>query len=169
MRYTLVAAMTLDGKIAQNAQPFSNWTSKEDRDHLHKIEDQCDVLVVGHNTYKAAQEPLSKRNCIVLTRSVKKTKRVSKSCLFYNPKSLPIEKLLRSFGYKYICILGGTQTYNFFLHHGLIDEIYLTIEPYIFGRGLCLFDFAKDSMIHYTLFSIKKLNNTGTILLHYKK
>ena len=62
MRCIAIAAVTIDGKIALDAHSGSAWTSREDKDFLHDMLDTSDVVVVGNNTYKAAIEPLSKRN-----------------------------------------------------------------------------------------------------------
>ena len=161
-----IAAVTLDGKIARHAGHMTDWTSPEDKEFLHDFLDKSDVVVVGNNTYKTAQEPLSKRNCIVLTHSVTDTKRQSEKLLFCNPASSDIRKLLEN--YRTVAILGGTQTYTYFLEKGLLDEIYITIEPLIFGNGLELFKSSADKMAQFYLRSAKRLNERGSILLHYE-
>src|SRR3989344_3938064 len=92
-RFIAVAAVTIDGKIALHSKHFTNWTSKEDKTFLHKILDKCDVIIVGHNTYDIARKPLSKRNCIVLTSKVVRTKQVNQKLSFFNPKTVDIRKL----------------------------------------------------------------------------
>jgi dihydrofolate reductase len=39
-------------------------------------------------------------------------------------------------------ILGGTRVHDWFLAHGAIDEVHLTVEPVNFGTGLPLFSHA---------------------------
>ena len=165
----LLVAVTIDGKIARHDNHFSDWTSPEDKQHLHKILDGCDVIVVGNKTYKTAITPLSKRKCIVFTRSVKNTKQVNKHCLYLNPKNIDIKSIISKNKYKNICILGGTSVYSFALENNMVDEIYLTIEPLVFGYGLSLFDANIKNKRKYKLISVKKLNKAGTVLLHYKK
>src|SRR3989338_2902841 len=70
MRSIAIAATTLDGKIALERDHFSDWTSPEDKAFMRKLLDEADVIVVGNNTYKTAEKPLSRRNCIVLTSSI---------------------------------------------------------------------------------------------------
>lgn len=167
MRCIAIAACTIDGKIALDANHFSDWTSPEDKDLLHEFLDKADVIVVGNNTYKTAIEPLSKRNCIVLTSSVATTERKSDKLLLWNPATVPYASVLQNTAI--VAVLGGTQTYTYFLEQGLLDEIYLTIEPLIFGRGLDLFESSKDLTTHFKLISTKQLNESGSLLLHYKK
>jgi len=165
-KYLAVAAITLDGRIAKNSHHFSNWTSKEDKDFLHTILDTCDVVLVGNSTYKMAIKPLSKRNCIVLTRS-SQTKRFKPLLTYCNPATESLKEIIQKNRYKKICVLGGTQIYSYCLEHNLIDELYLTIEPITFGLGLSLFETKKSSQ--WNLKSTKRLNKHGSILLHYKK
>ncbi len=167
--YIAIAATTLDGKIALGSKHNSSWTSKEDKNFLHAILDTCDVIIVGNNTYKAAKKPLSKRNCIVFTSSVANQKKVSDNLLYYNPKKTSINKLIKTLGYQKIGILGGAQTYAYLLQKNLLDEIYLTIEPLTFGKGISLFENQKAIIKKFRLVSIKQLNKQGSILLHYKK
>jgi dihydrofolate reductase len=162
-----VAAMSLDGKIAKHSGQFTDWTSPEDKEILHKHEDESDVIILGNNTYKTAQVPLSKRNCIVLTRSVATVERRSDNLLLYNPQGMPIEKVLG--GYKTAVLLGGTEVYTYFLERDLIHEIYLTIEPVIMGSGLSFFDYDGELNKKFIGASIPQLlNEKGSVLLHYK-
>jgi len=168
-KYIAIAAVTLDGKIAKSKNHMSDWTSKEDKDFLHKMLDKCDVVLVGNNTYKTAVEPLSKRNCIVLTGKIKKPLQKSKNLLYINPKATNLGRLIAKKKYRRVAILGGTQTYSYCLENNLLDEIYLTIEPLVFGKGINLFESQKFIEYKFKLASIKKLNSNGTLLLHYKK
>lgn len=167
MRCIAIAAMTIDGKIALDAGHFSDWTSPEDKEFLHEMLDKSDVIVVGNNTYKTAIEPLSKRNCIVFTTSVSTSERKSDTLTYCNPASLDVIPLMQK--YEKVAVLGGTQTYTWFLENDLLDEIYLTIEPIVFGRGLNLFESSKNINAHFRLESTKKLNEKGTLLLHYTR
>jgi len=198
-KYIAIAAITLDGKIAQGPNHMSSWTSKEDKDFLHRMLDKCDVVLVGNNTYKTAIKPLSKRNCIVLTRAAPllplgegaAMHRAADegSVIYCNPQKSDIKKLIRDRKHKTVAILGGAQTYTFCLQNNLLDELYLTIEPIVFGHGMDLFSVfpllplgegtpmqrgvdegsKKSKDYKFKLLSIKKLNKQGSLLLHYKK
>ncbi len=165
MRCSAIVATTIDGKIGLDAGHFSDWTSPEDKNFLHQMLDESDVVVVGNNTYKTALEPLSKRNCIVLTTSVAISERKSSRLFLVNAQTADMRKILET--YKTIAILGGTQTYTYFLENDLLDEIYLTIEPLVFGRGLNLFESAKNINATFRLESTRQLNEKGSLLLHY--
>jgi hypothetical protein len=48
-------------------------------------------------------------------------------------------KLLESRGVKQVAICGGARVYREFLVAGLVDEMYVTIEPVFLGEGIKLF------------------------------
>ena len=177
-KYIAIAAMTLDGKIARHKNHMSNWTSKEDKVFMHALLDKCDAIIVGNNTYKTAIKPLSKRNCIVLTHSkvlppmgegVPRSGTDEGFLTYINPQKSDIKKLIRVLNYKTIAILGGAQTYSYCLKNNLLDGLYLTIEPLVFGKGINLI--ADDIQLDkkFKLIFSKKLNKQGSLLLYYKK
>ncbi len=168
--YIAIAAMTVDGKIATRSGEFTGWTSKEDKDVLHRILDDADAVIAGRTTYESAKKPLSKRNCIVFTHSAGNAaglRNVSEKCLFCDPQKADIKRIIQEAGYKKIVVLGGTQTYTYCLRNNMLDEIYLTIEPIVFGKGLSLFEDKAADIRKLTFISLKKLNKNASILLHY--
>lgn len=172
--YIAVAAVSLDGKIARHDAEMTDWTSAEDKKMMHQIEDSCDAIIVGRKTYQVAQKPLSKRNCLVLTHLVQEPVQKSENCLLFNPQYQSLPDLVGQYGYKRLCVLGGQQVYDYMLGQGLIDELYLTIEPVVFGQGISLFgepvaEPSSKSDRHFQLQSVKQLNKAGTVLLHYTK
>ena len=169
LEYILLAAMTIDGKIARSAHHFSDWTSREDKDFLHQELDQCDVVVVGNNTYETAKKPLSKRTCIVFTRSVDTLQKVPPNLTYCNPSGYSLPALLQELGHQRIAVLGGTETYNYFLDHDLVDTLHLTIEPLVFGNGLSLFSSMQGRDLRFRLESSKQLNDRGSLLLTYTR
>ena len=166
-RRVAVAVMTLDGKIGLHERHFTDWSSPEDKQLLREFLQKTDVIVVGHNTHEIAGEELGKYNRVVLTTSVATTERKADTLLLCNPDTTDVRSVLEP--YKLVGILGGTWTYTYFLERDLIDELYLTIEPLIFGHGIPLFQSPKDLTARFRLESTKQLNEKGSLLLHYKK
>ncbi len=169
VKFLAIAAITLDGKIAKGPKHFSDWTSPEDKKFMRALLNKCGCIIVGNNTYKTAIGPLSKRNCIVLTSKVSEPVVKSETLIFVNPRLTDLRELITANKHRRIAILGGAQTYTYCLEHDMLDELYLTIEPIIFGQGLPLF--ASKTFLDKTfrLVSIKKLNRSGSLLLRYKK
>lgn len=68
-------------------------------------------------------------------------------------------------GFKEAFLAGGGTLNSSFMKDGLIDEVYLDIEPIAFGKGIPLF--APDSFeVNLKLLDSKNLNS-NTIQLHY--
>ncbi|MBI5458012.1 dihydrofolate reductase family protein [Candidatus Kaiserbacteria bacterium] len=166
-RCIAIAVMTLDGKIARHHHHFTDWSSPEDKQFLREFLQRTDIIVVGHNTHEIASKELGKYNRIVLTTSVATTERKDEKLLLCNPESVDVRPLLEP--YKLAGILGGMDTYTYFLERGLLDELYLTIEPLVFGQGLDLFASTKIITKQFKLESVKRLNERGSLLLHYTK
>jgi len=164
-RYLAIAAVTLDGRIAADEDHFSNWTSKEDKKFMRSLLDTCDVVIVGNNTYKTAKKPLSKRNCIVLTRSIPGTKRMAPNLMYLNTKGAKLKQIIINAKYKKVAVLGGAQVYTYCLEREMITDLYLTVEPVIFGAGIPLFA-GKLKLRKPKILSVKKLNRKGALLIH---
>ena len=68
-------------------------------------------------------------------------------------------------GFERVALLGGPSTNAGFLRAGLVDEIFLTVEPVTIGRGI---HFANEPLeTRWTLADTKVLNARGTLVLHY--
>lgn len=100
----------------------------------------------------------------VFSSRLKTVKRRGK-VVFINPVNVNLVKIFKE--YKNVAVLGGGAVYRFMLENGLLDEIFVTIEPLIFGRGKEMF-IGGTKISRLRLLSIKKLNLAGSILLHYK-
>ena len=66
-----------------------------------------------------------------------------------------------------VLIVGGAQIATLFLKAQLIDELWLTIEPKIFGTGS---SFVNDEKLDFELklISCEKANEQGTLITKYK-
>ncbi|OGI59931.1 hypothetical protein A2814_02495 [Candidatus Nomurabacteria bacterium RIFCSPHIGHO2_01_FULL_38_19] len=167
IRYTVYVTTSIDGRIAKNAKSGADWTSKEDWNFFQTSLTKIDAVVVGRNTYQVAKVHLQRRKTIVLTSKVDKPK-IKDSTIFFNPEKSDLKKFLQSQKYKKVAILGGPKVYNFFLKNKMLDELFVTIEPYIFTVGIPMFFGDKFEKYKFSLQSIKKLNKNGTILLKYE-
>lgn len=168
MKYFAVVAVTIDGKIARLDKGGSDWSSPEDKDFLRGKLNDSDVIIVGNTTYENYRKPLAKRKCVVFTRKVQTIKEENPNLVYLNPGNYDFEQYLKSKGYQNVCLLGGAHTYGFFLEKNLIDELFITIEPLVFGDGISLFDRAVPDKT-FKLESMSRLNEKGAVLLHYVK
>ncbi len=164
-RIIAFVATSIDGRISLKKSVRPVWTSTEDWRFFQKSLKKMDAVVVGRNTYEAARTRLQKRCTYVLTRSITKIYRKG-SVTFVNPDTHDMRDILGR--HATVGLLGGSSVYGLFFEQNLVDELYVTVEPLIFGRGVSMVkDCTKTTRL--VLCCIKKLNRTGTVLLHYKK
>ncbi len=170
MQVILLAAISADGKIAQTADQRSlDWTSKEDLNFFIEKTKEVGTLIMGRKTFETIGKPLKGRRTIVMTRGVRGeglgvsletgtvefTEESPKELLF----RLSQEKCER------VVVAGGSSIYTQFLKDGLITDLYLTIEPVLFGQGVPL---ATDfDRINMRLVEAKTLGEAA-VLLHYQ-
>ncbi len=171
LTFVLVVAVSLDGKITNGKKEGTEWTSKEDQKFFKSELDRADVVVLGRKTFEAIPRPLTPRNRIIFSQSPL-VKGVSPSAetgvVYFKGSQTKLLTLLKKMKWNRVVVAGGASIYDWFLKNKLVDEIYLTLEPVVFGSGK---PFLKKGNFggNWTLVSVKKLNEKGTLLLHYKK
>lgn len=163
-RYIAFVAASIDGRISLSRKSPPHWTSKEDWEFLQKSLSRIDAVVVGRNTYESVAKRLRKRNTFVFSSRPKTISRRG-TATFLNPAHVNLPKLLE--GYKSVAVLGGGAVYRFMLERNLLDEIFVTIEPLVFGRGKEMF-VGGTRTTRARLLSVRRLNQNGTLLLHYQ-
>ncbi len=163
-----MAAISADGKIAQSPNQRSlDWTSKEDTAFFVAKTKEAGVVVMGRRTFETIGKPLKGRRLIVLSETGGKGGLGGKGgeVEFRNQNPKDLVQDLASEGVTQLVIGGGSSVYSQFLQAGLVTDMYLTIEPILFGSGIPLaqgFDRIQMSLIEVT-----KLNEQS-VLLHYR-
>lgn len=157
----IIAAVTADGFIAKDAQhsPF-NWTSKADKKRFIELTKRAGVVVMGSATYKTIGRPLKERVNIVYTKS-----QTFEGAETTQDRPLDLLKKLEERGFKEVAICGGSQIYGMFMKAGVVDTVYLTVEPLFFGKGITLFN--EDLRYNLKLKSSQTSESTGALLLEY--
>ena len=159
-------AITPDGKIAKHSTQLADWTSKADKKIFVEETKKAGVIVMGKTTYDTIGRPLPNRLNVVMSLEPDTSKNISGVLEFTNTKPKDLIKELGQRGFENIIIGGGATINGLFLKENLIDEIWLTIEPKIFGEGLPLFKGA-DVDLNLELIEVKNLD-TNVIQLRYK-
>ena len=139
MHIICLAALTIDGKLARTSDHFVDWSSKEDKRIFMRTSKEAGVLIIGHNTYKTLPAPLPGRLHIVLTTRTEGKTPVPGQVEFTSAAPPEIVADLAARGYTRAIVGGGGLINSMFLQHDLIDEIWVTVEPLIFGGGIDLF------------------------------
>jgi dihydrofolate reductase len=158
--------ITPNGMIARFDN--SEFSSKLSRIDFLKTIKRYKVNIIGRNTFNVASKsknfPLDGLN-IVVTRHNIKLKKEWKNVIVTDKKPKDIIKIVEKNGYKSAMVAGGALATSF-LKDGLVNELFLNIEPIVFGRGIPLFsneNFEKK----LKLLQVKRFSE-NEIRLHYK-
>jgi len=161
MKVVLVFVSTLDGKVTKWGDAnVKSWSSKDDQLYFMKIWNFSRLIVMGSTTYNADPvKPSRDHLFIIMTGDPEKYKKyeVPKMLEF---RSASPDKLTSDFekeGYNQMLVVGGPHIATSFLKEGLVDELWLTIEPKIFGKGNNIV--IKEKLdINLSLISCEKVN-----------
>jgi dihydrofolate reductase len=161
MKVFIIAAMTADGFIARDERHSSfGWNSKEDKKRFIELTKRAGVVVMGSNTFATFPGLLRERVNIVYSRNKKfEGAEVTQK----SPQELLRE--LEGRGFKEVAVCGGSKIYTLFMKAGVVDRLFLTIEPIAFGKGIGLFN--EELQYHLNLVSASQGEN-GSLLLEYK-
>ncbi|HBH46751.1 MAG: hypothetical protein A2445_05120 [Candidatus Jacksonbacteria bacterium RIFOXYC2_FULL_44_29] len=169
MKTILIAAVTLDGKISRDAEENVTWTSPQDKKFFRDKTLEAGVVIMGSHTYQAIGKPLPGRLNIVLTANPAKFQDKTKLNLLEFTADAP-QKILDNLakrGFASAVIGGGRGIYTLFLREKLVNELYLTVSPMLFGVGVSLIEATKIPEANLKLLEFKKLG-ADEILLHYQ-
>lgn len=158
-------AITGNGYIAKENDNTS-WISKKEWDSYSAVVRKAGNLIIGRRTYNIlTKQPefIEFKNIKIIIVSSNNFKTLSADHIIVKT---PKEALNLFKNYKEIIVAGGGILNASFISENLVDEIYLDIEPIVFGKGINLFA-DSDFEFNLELLEIKKLSK-NTIQLHYK-
>ncbi len=165
LNITMIMVMSIDGVVSRAIrESVSVWSSKEDKEHLESIVKAYDAVLMGSKSFTRMR--FADTKYIVLTNDTNKWGDVSSNPNFMGGSAQEIYSNLQNQGLKRIALLGGPITNALFLQAGMVDEILLTVEPYIFGEGRKLSE-GGALKNDFKLAGVKQLNDSGTLLLRY--
>ena len=169
MRIILPAVMSADGRITKGDIGQAHyWSSKEDADFFAGLVKKHTALVMGRKTYEVVQpSPTPDKLRLVLTSKPEQFAQatIPGSLEFMSASPREIVDYLEKQGHAEMLLVGGAPVHAAFLQAGLVDELYLTIEPVLFGKGLPLVEGSLE--VDLELQQVTRLNTRGTLLLHY--
>lgn len=166
MKVILIASITADGFVAQSENQSSlEWTSKEDTRFFVKKTKEIGTLIMGSTTFETIGRPLPGREIIVLTKSKTYDQFEPAQVRAESGELKEILARMEESGKEAVAVSGGSSVYTQFMKQGLVDELYLTVEPIVFGEGLKLFN--QDVNQKLVLVEVVDLSDQ-TKVLHYK-
>ena len=169
MKLILMMAMTVDGIIAKDKNQNADWTSKSDKKVFIAETKKHKAIIFGQTTFEVmGSRPLPKRFNLVLSLTPEKFKSKEIPGVLEYFKGSPKEVLnyIKKNGYQTAILGGGAGTNAAFLKANLVDEVLITVEPKIFGRGLN-FTEGQDLDMELELLESKEIGDNA-IQLRYK-
>jgi len=171
MKTILIFVSSLDGKITRWGDPMiRSWSSKSDQEHFDAIWKDTHVIIMGSGTYNPDPvKPVSRHLFVILTRHPEryKSREIPGQLEFTDDSPLLLMERFQKANEDKLLIVGGAQIAALFLKAQLIDELWLTIEPRIFGIGASFVNDEKLN-IELKLLSCEQANEQGTLILKYK-
>ena len=160
--------ISVNGYIAKE-NGDSEWTSEEDLRGFYEQSKNAGNIIMGRNTYLAASKsgyfPFPDALNVVVSHQ-KIENEWGDKVVITDKAPKEIIKMLKQKRFTTVFLAGGGQLNTSFVKENLIDEIYLDVEPLVFGRGTKVFA-EGDFELELELLETKKLN-PNTIQLHYK-
>lgn len=171
MKTILAVVISVDGKTTHGDEPGSGWASLEDQKHFHELIAKSAVVVMGSNTYRAVK-PFMKLSStirrIVMTHEpeqfVGDVVTDQREFTRESPKELVARLDLE--GYQELLLVSGEKLSVAFFAENLVDALWITIEPLLFGSGKGIATELPNA-VKLELLSSEKLNERGTLLLKY--
>jgi dihydrofolate reductase len=163
MKTVLIAALTIDGFIGRDASHLADWTGDADKKLFKEVTSELGVMVMGSRTALTIGRALPGRRTIVYT---------------HHPEAIPFDGIettaeaptdlvrrLETEGVGGLAVCGGASIYGQFMAAGIVDELYITYAPKLFGTGVTLSSQTLD--INLELLETRQLN-ADTFMLRYR-
>jgi dihydrofolate reductase len=172
VQVSVAAVMSVDGKLTRHDEAnIYEWVSDEDQQNFRELIGEQDVIVMGRGSYEAVQQSLKlnpKRLRVVLTTHPEQfsERSINGQLEFYAQSPQQLVASLENRGYTNILVVGGSRMISEFLEAGLVNQLYVTIEPRLFGSGKPL-TADKPIDIQLQLEKSQVLNDQGTVLQIY--
>jgi dihydrofolate reductase len=168
MKICIYIAISANGLIS-NSRNVPDWLSPEYGQGFVSICQKTKAVIMGKTTYDILTPdylPLQNEGTTVVLTTDEHAKSDNPTVVFTKNKGAEIAEMLAKKGHTEAVIIGGAMTMSEFINAGLVDAIYLVMEPVLFGSGLPLLKNVElESKLK--LLEVMKLNE-NTIQLHYE-
>ncbi len=166
MKVILYMAISVDGFIAKPDHE-TPWSDAEFESYSSKVKETGN-LIMGKTTYDLMLEEnafadLNEPFLVVLTSSEEKP--THENTVFVKDFQEALN-ILEQKGFETAFVGGGGKLNSVALESGLLEEIFVDVEPFIFGKGIPLFE-STDIDLKLELIETKKIGDSG-VQLHYK-
>lgn len=168
MHVTLIAAQTIDGYIARSEFDRSfDWTSPEDKQfYIAKLK-ESDAVIMSSKTFGTFSKYPKGAHFVIITRSPEVFQNPQPDRIIVTPTSDDPKKViswLKEQGCQKVLVAGGASIYRQYLAAQVVDTVFLTVEPILFGKGISFLD--EECATSLTLQEVHRLSDQ-TIVLEY--
>lgn len=160
MKVFLIAALTADGFIGRDGNHLTDWTTTEDKKLFAQLTRESGVMVMGSRTFATIGRALPGRRTIVYTSRPLNTEDVETT----QESPADLVARLHDEGAAGLAVCGGASIYTQFMQAEVVDELYLTVSPLLFGQGIALFNAELTAQLK--LLNSRALDE-ATWLFHY--
>jgi dihydrofolate reductase len=167
MKVIIYLASSANGMIS-NQKNVPDWLSPEFEEGFMSICQRTKAVIMGKTTYNflaPAYLPLKEDGSLVVLTHDTSLPAPQPNIIFTDQSPQDIIALLESKGHTEAVIIGGTLTITEFLKAGVVNELYLVMEPILFDGGLPVYK-GLNQDFKLRLSSVKQLN-ANTVELHY--
>lgn len=172
MKLVALAVTSLDGYITRGAEPGSAFASREDEELFRATVRRAGAVIMGRRTFDPIRRTVL-RNIdsgllrVVVTREPERYEAIARPGALEFSSAAPeaIVADLAARGFALAVLGGGAATYDLFARARLIDEWWITVEPFLFGSGTSLTSFTGHPPLR--LLEARPLNDS-TVLLRYR-
>lgn len=139
MKIILYMAISVNGFIAR-ADDSTDWVTQTDWGELSSLVNKIGTVIMGKKTYEFSEDnfPYGVGLNIVMTHD-KSLISNSPKVIFTDQSPQEVIKLVKNLGCQNILIIGGGKINSAFLKNNLINEIYLSVHPFVLDDGIKLF------------------------------
>jgi dihydrofolate reductase len=162
MKVSIIAALTADGFIGRDGGHSADWTGAEDKKVFVRLTKEAGTIVMGSRTFATIGRALPGRRNIVYTSRPNQI--TAEGIETTNEPAKDLISRLEKEGTQAVAICGGATIYDLFMREKLVDELYITYVPVVFGRGVTLFSGELDSKLETK--DVSQLSD-GSVLVHY--
>ncbi len=168
MEIVIVALTDIRGNIAIDQNDKLEWGSKEDKTFFRQLTTQYGTVIMGRKTFENIGRKLPDRfNVVLSSKEEVVLENSQRPDLIISGTTEKILERLQHVGVSKACIIGGREVFSQFLKSGLVNKIYLTIEPVILPSDFNIFSQISSKILLKLEYSLI-LNENGTLLAEYK-
>lgn len=167
-----IAVLSLDGCLTRHDEPGTGFASAADQRFFRQALQTFDCVLMGGAGYRAARDailanlrPGQLRTVLTRTPSRCGTDALPGALEFRSDEPPQVIQDLVRRGYERCAVVGGGRVLSTCLRERLLDELWITVEPVVFGQGHRLVQGEVD--FRFELLSTELLDR-NTLLLRYR-